>query len=188
MHRAYVAIRFPCLSASAHVARVFHARSRMYTVHTSPFLRIMGLLIAECPQLSEVEAGERSSVTGQHDGGLRVSEGADSFARVLVPGNIVHDVGDAVLHEFPFNGFTGHASGLSKQFSDGLVRVHGAAFWGAGKARHLVDSGGPFGGGSGGECSGLSVDSVLDEGQVVGFHFDADRVESFDECGFDGGA
>src|SRR5699024_1576604 len=75
MHRADVAIRFPCLSASSHVARVFHARSRMITCHTSPFLRIMGLVIAEGPQLSEVEAGERSSVTGQHDGGLRVSEG-----------------------------------------------------------------------------------------------------------------
>src|SRR5699024_8562743 len=47
MHRAYVAIRFPCLSASANVARVFHARSRMITCHTSPFLRIMGLVIAE---------------------------------------------------------------------------------------------------------------------------------------------
>src|SRR5699024_187202 len=41
---------------------------------------------------------------------------------------------------------------------------------------------------SGGECSGLPVDSVLDEGQVVGFHFDADGVESFDECRLDGGA
>src|SRR5699024_11845089 len=75
--RAYSAIRFPCLSASSHVARVFHARSRMITCHTSPFLRITGLLIAECPQLSEVEAGERSSVTGDHDRGLRVSERAD---------------------------------------------------------------------------------------------------------------
>ena len=129
MRRAYPAIRFPCVSASVHVARVFHARSRMCTVHTSPFLRIMGLVIAECPQLSEVEAGERSSVTGEHDGGLRVSEGADSLACVLVPGNVVHDVGDAVLVEFPFNGFTGHASGLSKQLCDGLVGVHGVAFW-----------------------------------------------------------
>src|SRR5699024_327491 len=137
MRRAYLAMRFPCVSASSHVARVFHARSRMITCHTSPFLRIMGLVIAECPQLSEVEAGERSSVTGQHDGGLRVSERADSFACVLVPGNVVHDVGDAVLDEFPFNGFTGHASGLSKQLCDGLVGVHGVAFWGAGKARHV---------------------------------------------------
>src|SRR5699024_676934 len=54
--RAYSASRFPCLSASVNVARVFHARSRMITCHTSPFLRIAGLLIAECPQLSEVEA------------------------------------------------------------------------------------------------------------------------------------
>ena len=29
---------------------------------------------------------------------------------------------------------------------------------------------------------------MLDEGQVVGFHFDADRVEAFDERGLDGGA
>ena len=184
--RAYPAIRFPCVSASFHVARVFHARSRIHTCHTSPFLRIMGLVIAECPQLPEMQAGERSSVTGQHDGGLRVSERADSFARVLVPCNVVHDVGDAVLHEFPFNGFTGLASGLGEQFGDGLVGVHGGCFLGTGKARHLANSDGPFGGGSGGECSGLSVDTVLDEGQVVGFHFDADRVEAFDECGFDG--
>src|SRR5699024_11131084 len=125
MRRAYPAIRFPCVSASAHVARVFHARSRMITCHTSPFLRIMGLVIAECPQLSEVEAGERGAVTGQHDGGLRVSERADSFACVLVPGNVVHDVRDAVLHEFPFNGFTRHASGLREKFGYGLVGVYG---------------------------------------------------------------
>ena len=122
---AYVAIRFACTMASSHVARVFHARSRMITCHTSPFLRIMGLLIAECPQLSEVEAGERSSVTGQHDGGLRVSERADPLACVLVPGNVVHDVGDAVLVEFPFNGFTGLAVRLCEKFGYGLVRVHG---------------------------------------------------------------
>src|SRR5699024_719199 len=60
--RAYPAIRFPCLSASSHVARVFHARSRMITCHTSPFLRIMGLLIAERSNLAAVEAGERWSV------------------------------------------------------------------------------------------------------------------------------
>ena len=136
IHRAYSATRLPRVRASAHVARVFHARSPIHTCHTSPFLRIMGLVIAEGSNLAEVEAGERSSVTGQHDGGLRVSEGADSFARVLVPSNVVHDVRDAVLHEFPFNGFTGHASGLSKQLCDGLVGVHGVAFWGAGKARH----------------------------------------------------
>ena len=123
--RAYLAIRFPCVSASAHVARVFQARSRMITCHTSPFLRIMGLVIAECPQLSEVEAGERSSVTGQHDGGLRVSEGLDSFARVLVGADVVDDVRDFVLGEFSFDGFTWHASGLREQFSDGLVGVHG---------------------------------------------------------------
>src|SRR5699024_9568829 len=59
MCRAYSAMRLPCVSASVHVARVFHARSRMITCHTSPFLRIMGLLIAECSNLAEVEAGER---------------------------------------------------------------------------------------------------------------------------------
>ena len=47
---------------------------------------------------------------------------------------------------------------------------------------------GPFGGVSGGECSGLPVDTVLNQGQVVGFHFDSDRVEAFNECGLDGGA
>src|SRR5699024_236903 len=41
---------------------------------------------------------------------------------------------------------------------------------------------------SGGECSGLPVDSVLDEGQVVGFHFDADGVEALDERRLDSGA
>ena len=145
--RAYAAIRFPCVSASVHVARVFHARSRIHTCHTSPFLRIMGLVIAECPQLSEVEAGERSSVTGQHDGGLRVSERADPLACVLVPADVVHDVGDAVLDEFPFNGFTGHASGLGEKFGYGLVGVHGGCFLGTGKARHVSVRGGPLGGG-----------------------------------------
>src|SRR5699024_8441845 len=123
--RAYVAIRFPCLSASANVARVFHARSRMITCHTSPFLRIAGLLIAECSNLAEVEAGERSSVTGQHDGGLRVSERADSFACVLVRADVMHHIGDAVLDAFPFNGFAWHAAGLCKKFGYGLVGVHG---------------------------------------------------------------
>src|SRR5699024_9876924 len=46
------------------------------------------------------------------------------------------------------------------------------------KARHHSRGDGPFGGVSGGECSGLSVDAVLDQWQVVGFHLDTDRVES----------
>src|SRR5699024_2612526 len=56
------------------------------------------------------------------------------------------------------------------------------------EARRFNYSDGPFGGVSGGECSGLSVDSVLNQGEVVGFHFDADRVEAFDECGLNRGA
>src|SRR5699024_6799038 len=59
MARVYMATRFPCMSASVHAARVFDARSRMFTCHTSPLLRIMGLLIAECSNLAGVEAGER---------------------------------------------------------------------------------------------------------------------------------
>ena len=59
------------------------------------------------------------------DLGLRVSESAHPLARVLVRADVVHDVRDAVLHELPFDGFTGLASGLSKQLCDGLVRVHG---------------------------------------------------------------
>src|SRR5699024_10120331 len=58
MARSYMAIRFPCSSASANVARVFHVRSRMITCHTSPFLRIMGLVVTEAPDFAEVEAGE----------------------------------------------------------------------------------------------------------------------------------
>src|SRR5690625_189274 len=60
---------------------------------------------------------------------------------------------------------------------------------GMGEARRFNYRGGPLGGGgSVGECSGLPVDTVLNQRQVVGFHFDADRVETFDECGLDGGA
>src|SRR5699024_1721019 len=56
------------------------------------------------------------------------------------------------------------------------------------EARRFNYSDGPFGGVSGGECSGLPVDTVLNQGEVVGFHFDADRVEAFDECGLNRGA
>src|SRR5699024_1806241 len=60
---------------------------------------------------------------------------------------------------------------------------------GMGEARRFNYSDGPLGGGgSVGECSGLPVDPVLNQWQVVGFHFDADRVEALDECGLDGGA
>ena len=118
----------------------------MVTRQVLPCLWMKGLVVTETPNLSEVEAGEGSAVTRDDDGGLRVSEGLDSFARVLVPGNVVHDVGDAVLVQFPFNGFTGHAAGLGKQFGYGLVGVHGGCFLGTGKARHLANSDGPFGG------------------------------------------
>ena len=101
----------------------------MVTRHVLPCLWMKGLVVTECSNLAEVEAGERGPVTGEHDGGLRVSERAHPLARVLVDADVVHDVRDAVLHEFPFNGFTGLASGLSKQLCDGLVRVHGVAFW-----------------------------------------------------------
>ena len=97
------------------------------------------------------------------------------------------DVGDAVLVQLPFHLFAGLAVRLSKQLCDGLVGVHGVLSGvRKGPPRGVRD--GPFGVVSGGECSGLSVDTVLNQGQVVGFHFDADRVEAFDECGFDGGA
>src|SRR5690606_18551828 len=103
----------------------------MVTRHVLPCLWTWGrLVVTEAPDFAEVEAGERGPVTGEHDGGLRVSEGQDSLARVLVDADVMHDVRDAVLHEFPLNGFAGLASGLSKQFGDGLVRVHGVAFWG----------------------------------------------------------
>src|SRR5699024_10775365 len=167
MRRAYPAIRFACLSASFHVARVFHARSRMITCHTSPFLMMRGFVIAETPNLAEVEAGERGSVRRDDDRGLRVSERADPLARVLVPGNVVHDVGDAVLVEFPFNGFAGHASGLGEKFGDGLVGVHGVAFWVQKRPATFRYVTGLSGVVSGGECSGLPVDTVLDERQVV---------------------
>src|SRR5699024_8117959 len=57
-----------------------------------------------------------------------------------------------------------------------------------GEARHKVFVTGLRGIVLDGEVRGLPVDSVLDEGQVVGLHLDADRVEALDECGFDGGA
>ena len=101
----------------------------MVTRQVLPCLWMKGLVVTECSNLAEVEAGEAGAVGGDDDGGLRVSEGADSLACVLVRADVVHDVRDAVLHEFPLNGFTGLASGLSKQFGDGLVRVHGVTFW-----------------------------------------------------------
>ena len=159
----------------------------MVTRQVLPCLWMKGLVVTEGSNLSEVEAGEGSAVTRDDDGGLRVSEGADSFARVVVGADVVGDVGDAVLDELSFNGFTGHASGLSKQFGDGLVGVHGSLS-GMGEARHVVCVTGLRGIVLDGELRGLPVDTVLNQWQVVGFHFDADGVEPFDECGFDGGA
>ena len=102
----------------------------MVTRHVLPCLWTYGrLVVTEAPDFAEVEAGERGPVTGEHDGGLRVSEGADSLPRVLVRADVVHDVRDVVLHEFPLNGFTGLAVRLSKQLCDGLVGVHVLAFW-----------------------------------------------------------
>ena len=159
----------------------------MVTRQVLPCLWMKGLVVTEGSNLSEVEAGEAGAVGGDDDGCLRVSEGFDSFARVFVGADVVGDVGDAVLDELSFNGFAGHASGLCEKFGDGLVGVHGVLSGvRKGPPRGVRD--GPFGGVSGGECSGLSVDTVLDEGEVVGFHFDADRVEAFDERGFNGGA
>ena len=97
----------------------------MVTRQVLPCLWMKGLVVTEGSNLSEVEAGEGSAVTGQHDGGLRVPEGLDSFARVFVGADVMRDVRDAVLVQLPFNGFAGLAVRLSKQFSDGLVRVHG---------------------------------------------------------------
>src|SRR5690606_4526503 len=98
----------------------------MVTRHVLPCLWTWGrLVVTEAPDFAEVEAGERGPVTGEHDGGLRVSEGQDSLARVLVDADVVHDVGDAVLVQLPFHLFAGLASGLSKQLCDGLVGVHG---------------------------------------------------------------
>ena len=109
----------------------------MVTRQVLPCLWMWGfLVVTEGSNLSEVEAGEAGAVWGDDDRGLRVSEGLDSFARVLVGADVVGDVGDAVLVQFPFDGFAWHASWLGEQFGDGLVRVHGVAFWGAGKARH----------------------------------------------------
>ena len=108
----------------------------MVTRHVLPCLWTNGLVIAECFDLGGVEAGEGPSVWSDHYRGLRVSEGLDSFACVLVGADVVDDVRDAVLHEFPLNGFTGLASGLSKQLGDGLVGVHGVLS-GMSEARNL---------------------------------------------------
>ena len=108
----------------------------MVTRQVLPCLWMKGLVVTEGSNLSEVEAGEAGAVTRDDDGGLRVSEGLDSFARVLVRADVVHGVRDAVLDEFPFDGFAGHASGLCEKFGDGLVGVHGF-FRGTGKARNL---------------------------------------------------
>ena len=159
----------------------------MVTRQVLPCLWMKGLVVTETPNLSEVEAGEAGAVGGDDDGGLRVPEGLDSFARVFVGADVMGDVGDAVLVQLPFNGLTGHASGLSKQFGDGLVGVHGVLS-GYRKGPPRMVCGGPFGVASGGECSGLSVDPVLNQWQVVGFHLDPDGLESFDECGLDSGA
>ena len=108
----------------------------MVTRQVLPCLWMKGLVVTEGSNLSEVEAGEAGAVTGQHDGCLRVPEGLDSFARVFVGADVVGDVGDAVLVQLPFNGLTGHASGLREKFGYGLVGVHGF-FRGTGKARNL---------------------------------------------------
>src|SRR5699024_4371737 len=57
-----------------------------------------------------------------------------------------------------------------------------------GEARHMVFVTGLRGIVLDGELRGLPVDTVLNQGQVVGLHFDADRVEAFDECGLNRGA
>ena len=105
----------------------------MVTRQVLPCLWMKGLVVTEGSNLSEVEAGEGGAVGGDDDGCLRVSEGLDSFARVVVGADVMHDVRDAVLVQLPFNGFTRLAVRLSKQFSDGLVRVHGVLS-GVGKA------------------------------------------------------
>ena len=159
----------------------------MVTRQVLPCLWMKGLVVTETPNLSEVEAGEAGAVGGDDDGGLRVSEGLDSFARVFVGADVVGDVGDAVLVQLPFNGLTGHASWLCEKFGYGLVGVHGSLS-GMGEARHVVCVTGLRGIVLDGELRGLPVDTVLNQWQVIGFHFDADRLEPFDECGFDGGA
>src|SRR5690606_39184450 len=111
--------------AFACVGMAAYAWLPIQTFQMLPCLRMVGLVVTECLDFCGVESGERRPVGRDHYGGLRVSERLDSFACVLVAGDVVHDVGDAVLHEFPFNGFTGLASGLGEQFGDGLVGVHG---------------------------------------------------------------
>ena len=108
----------------------------MVTRQVLPCLWMKGLVVTEGSNLSEVEAGEAGAVTGQHDGCLRVPEGLDSFARVFVGADVVGDVGDAVLVQFPFNGFTRLASGLGEQLCDGLGGVHGVLS-GMSEARNL---------------------------------------------------
>src|SRR5699024_4948284 len=79
-------------------------------------------------------------------------------------------------------------SGAGRSSSGRRLTCAFSLYWRMSEARRFNYSDGPFGGVSGGECSGLPVDTMLNQGQVVGLHFDADRVEAFDECGFDGGA
>src|SRR5699024_3137902 len=83
------------------------------------------LVIEDRLNLRGLVSVPRLTIGTEHDWYAGVAERLDSFARVLVPADVVNDVRDAVLVQLPFNGFTGHAAGLSKQFGDGLVGVHG---------------------------------------------------------------
>ena len=98
------------------------------------------------------------------------------------------DVGDAVFIELTFRGHALDTRGFGP--NNYCYRHSGGSLSGMRKARRFNYSDGPKGDavGSGGECSGLSVDAMLNQWQVVGFHFDADRGEALHECGFDGGA
>src|SRR5699024_2067072 len=83
------------------------------------------LVIEDRLNLRGLVSVPRLTIGTEHDWYAGVAERLDSFACVLVPGNVVLDVRDVVLVEFPFRGETSGAVGLGEQFSDGLVGVHG---------------------------------------------------------------
>src|SRR5699024_9545065 len=95
-----------------------------------------------------------------------------------------------MLYWFSFRStaLQGMQPGWVKSSVTGWWGFTGAAFWVQERPATIREVTGLSGVGSGGECSGLPVDTMLNQWQVVGLHFDADRVEALDECGLDGGA
>src|SRR5699024_2961689 len=76
------------------------------------------LVIEDRLNLRGLVSMPRLTIGTEHDWYAGVSECLDSFARVLVPADVVNDVGDAVLVQFPFNGFTGLTVWLRKKLGE----------------------------------------------------------------------